>query len=66
MIWPRSFAVFAFHAGKALLAAVIAALVSGPVKFGTLAITSPVAGLSTCQGILVHRVHLCHLTKFSE
>jgi hypothetical protein len=49
MILPRSLAVFDFHAGKALLAAVIAALVSAAVKLGTLASKFPVAGLFTCR-----------------
>src|SRR4051812_40726902 len=43
----RSFAVFLLHAGKARLAASIACRVSLAPRSGTLAMISPVAGLST-------------------
>ena len=45
--FARSFAVLARHAGSARAAASIAARVSAAVNFGTVPMTSPVAGLST-------------------
>jgi hypothetical protein len=43
----RSFAVLRRHAGNARSAASIAARVSSAPSFGTVPMTSPVAGLST-------------------
>jgi hypothetical protein len=46
---PRSLAVLLLHSGNAALAAAMADFVSLALRHATFAITSPVAGLSTCK-----------------